>query len=81
MGNHKSAIKRSKQDKVKSFRNKGVKTQVKNVIKSLKASNSDASKTVFIKAQSIIDKASKKGVIHKKTASRKISKLAKIVAD
>ncbi|MBW1615528.1 MAG: 30S ribosomal protein S20 [Deltaproteobacteria bacterium] len=81
MGNHKSAIKRAKQDKVKSLRNKGVKTQVKNIIKSLRTADSDAAKTVFIKAQSVIDKAVKKGVIHKKTASRKISRLAKIVAD
>jgi small subunit ribosomal protein S20 len=30
-------------------------------------------------AQSIIDKAAKKGVIHKKTAARKISRLSKLV--
>jgi small subunit ribosomal protein S20 len=29
-------------------------------------------------AQSVIDKASKKGVVHKRTASRKISRLAKL---
>ncbi|MEE8554199.1 MAG: 30S ribosomal protein S20, partial [Desulfobacterales bacterium] len=30
-------------------------------------------------AQSIIDNAAKKGVIHKKTASRKISRLSRLV--
>jgi small subunit ribosomal protein S20 len=33
----------------------------------------------LITAQSIIDNAAKKGVIHKKTASRKISRLSKLV--
>jgi small subunit ribosomal protein S20 len=30
-------------------------------------------------AQSVLDKAAKKGTIHKKTASRKISRLSKLV--
>ena len=80
MANHKSTLKRAKQNKVKNFRNKSVKTQIKNIIKSVKEADADTSKNVFIKAQSIIDKAAKKGVIHKKTASRKISRLTKAIA-
>ena len=80
MANHKSTLKRAKQNKVKNLRNKSIKTQVKNIIKNVKAADADSAKNVFIKAQSTIDKASKKGVLHKKTASRKISKLSKIIA-
>ncbi|MBW1650028.1 MAG: 30S ribosomal protein S20 [Deltaproteobacteria bacterium] len=80
MANHKSTLKRIKQNKVKNLRNKSIKTQVKNIIKSVKAADSDAAKNVFIKAQSIIDRAAKKKVIHKKTAARKISRLTKAIA-
>jgi len=80
LANHKSTLKRIKQNKVKNLRNKSIKTQVKNIIKSVKAADSDAAKNVFIKAQSIIDRAAKKKVIHKKTAARKISRLTKAIA-
>lgn len=40
--------------------------------------SSDQKKAQLTAAQSIIDKAAKKGVIHKKTAARKISRLAKL---
>ena len=33
----------------------------------------------LVEAQGVIDKASKKGVLHKRTASRTISRLAKLV--
>ena len=39
----------------------------------------DTAKTLLEKAVPYIDKAATKGVIHKATASRKISRLAKLV--
>ena len=39
---------------------------------------SEQKKAQLTAAQSIIDKAAKKGVIHKKTAARKVSRLAKL---
>jgi small subunit ribosomal protein S20 len=42
-----------------------------------KASGENA-KAALNAAQSVIDKASKKGVIHKRTAARKISRLTKL---
>lgn len=80
MANHKSALKRSRQNAVRQARNKTTKTQVKSNIKKVMAAieekTKEAAETALKAAQSVIDKASKKGVIHKNAASRKISHLA-----
>ena len=82
MANHKSAAKRAKQSEKRRLRNKTVKTKMKNVIKMVKAAQEqnpeDAAKTMNM-AKSVIDKAAKKGVIHKNNAARKISRLTKLV--
>ena len=83
MANHKSAIKRARQNENRRLRNKSVKTRVKNIVKSVQFAVNEKTKEEarqeLNSAQSIIDKAAKKGVIHKKTASRKISRLSKKV--
>jgi small subunit ribosomal protein S20 len=80
LANHKSALKRSRQNAVRQARNKTTKTQVKSNIKKVMAAieekTKEAAETALKAAQSVIDKASKKGVIHKNAASRKISHLA-----
>ncbi|MGD8250860.1 MAG: 30S ribosomal protein S20 [Desulfobacterales bacterium] len=84
MANHKSAIKRARQNEKKRTRNRSVKTRVKNVIKETRAAIADGSSGAAAdsvrSAQSIIDKAAKKGVIHKRSAARKISRLTKKAA-
>jgi small subunit ribosomal protein S20 len=83
LADHKSALKRARQNEKRRLRNKSTKTRVKNIVKSVRLSVSEKSKEAvlseLITAQSIIDNAAKKGVIHKKTASRKISRLSKLV--
>ena len=83
MANHKSALKRARQNEERRMRNKSTKTRIKNIVKDVRLAVSEKSKesalTKLDTAKSIIDKAAKKGVIHKKTASRKISRLSKIV--
>jgi len=83
LANHKSALKRAMQNEVRRMRNKSVKTSVKKVTKELRLSLDEDSGEMTLKklnkAQSLIDKAAKKGVIHKKTASRKISRLPRLV--
>ncbi|MBU4344203.1 MAG: 30S ribosomal protein S20 [Desulfobacteraceae bacterium] len=83
MANHKSALKRARQNEQRRMRNKTTKTKIKNIVKDVRlAAGKESNETVLNKlnqAQSIIDKAAKKGVIHKKTASRKISRLAGLV--
>ncbi|MCJ7616575.1 MAG: 30S ribosomal protein S20 [Desulfobacterales bacterium] len=83
MANHKSALKRATQSEIRRLRNKSTKTRIKKVTKEVRLSlNEDSSEMTLKKlntAQSLIDKAAKKGVIHKKTAARKISRLSKLV--
>ena len=83
MADHKSALKRARQNEKRRMRNKSTKTRVKSIVKSVRLSVSEKSKEEVLSelktAQSIIDNAAKKGVIHKKTASRKISRLSKLV--
>ena len=83
MANHKSALKRARQNELSRLRNKAVKTRVKSIVKDVRFSVEESSNgdvvAKLISAQSLIDKASKKGVIHKRTAARKISRLSKLV--
>lgn len=78
MANHKSAIKRIAQSEKKRLRNRIVKTRVKNAVKKVNAAVTTGEETALqlTAAQSLIDKAAKKGVLHKRTAARKISRLA-----
>jgi small subunit ribosomal protein S20 len=82
LANHKSAIKRARQNEIRRLRNKSVKTRIKTIVKDVRSSaheTSGADMPDKISAvQSAFDKASKKGVIHKRTAARKISRLAKL---
>ena len=83
MANHKSAIKKMRQDEVRRLRNKAYRTRYKNVVKAVEAAikqrNIDAAKEAFHTAVSIIDRIASKGVIHKNKAARKKSRLAKKV--
>ena len=83
MANHKSALKRARQNEERRLNNKATKTRVKNVVKSVRQAvtgqtEANAATELNI-AKSVIDKAAKKGVIHKNTAARKISRLSKQV--
>ena len=82
MANHKSAKKRAKQSQVRRMRNRSAKTTLKNLEKSLRAAQetgADTKDELMKQTQSAIHKAAKKGILHMKTASRKISRLSKLV--
>ncbi len=82
MANHASALKRARQNEIRNLRNRMVKTRVKNVVKSLRQAvetpSAETATTTLDQAKSMIAKAAKKGVIHRKNASRKISRLSKL---
>lgn len=82
MANHKSAIKRARQNEIRRLRNKAARTRVKKLTKGLRQSAGQAGKeetaAVLNQAKSVIDKAAKKGIIHKNTAARKVSRLSRI---
>jgi small subunit ribosomal protein S20 len=73
----KSAIKKLRQDKKRQQRNLRIKTDLKKAIKNLKklldAKKIDEAKLALKQAVSKLDKAAKKGIIHKNTAARKKS--------
>ena len=83
MANIKSAKKRIKVAAKKTLRNKmitsKVKTLVKKVVSAVALSDNEAAKVALAPAVAAIDKAANKGVYHRKTASRKISRLTKSV--
>lgn len=80
MANIKSAKKRIKVIETKTARNKAIRSAVKTAIKKVNAAidaKDKAAATEALKAATVeINKATSKGVFHKKTASRKISRLA-----
>ena len=83
MANIKSAKKRILVNETKAARNKQIKSKVKTMIKkvdaAVAASNKDLAKASLVEAVSEIDKACSKGVYHKNTASRKVSRLTKAI--
>lgn len=80
MANIKSAKKRILVNRTKADRNKaiksGVKTSVKKVNAAIAANDKEAAKAALVAATATINKAATKGVFHKNTASRKVSRLA-----
>jgi len=83
LANHKSAIKRARQNTIRQNRNKSVKTRTRNVVKSVRSAvdqnDSDLAINRLNTAKSMLAKAAKKGIIHNNAASRKISRLSKLV--
>lgn len=83
MANIQSAIKRVKVSEKKNLRNRIVKSKVKTAIKKFDtelAVNPAAAGAQYSATTSAIDKAVAKGILHKNTANRKKSRLAKKMA-
>ena len=83
MANHKSALKRDRQSQQRRLRNRHNRTQVKNVIRkineALAAQSVEDAQEALRFAIPVIDRAAVKGAIHKKNASRKVSRLTRKV--
>lgn len=79
MANIKSAKKRILVIETKTLRNKMIKSKIKTLVKNVEAAiaNNDkaAAQAALKVATSEIGKATSKGIFHKNTASRKISRL------
>lgn len=79
MANIKSAKKRILVDRRNAERNKAIKSKIKTAIKgvdaAIAAGDKDAASKALTTAISEINRAASKGVFHKKTASRKISRI------
>ena len=81
MPNTKSAIRRVRRVKKQTQINRIRKSKYKNAVKKmdllLKDKEKEKAKKFFPKFQSILMQVAKSGVVNKKTASRKISKVSK----
>lgn len=80
MANIKSAIKRAKITKTKTFRNRIIMSNMKTMIKKFEQALADGdletAKNLYPLAVKQIDAAATKGTIHRNSANRKKSKLA-----
>jgi small subunit ribosomal protein S20 len=83
LATHKSAEKRDRQNKKHRKRNiaakSALKTKIKSVITDVESKNKENSLKALKDAIPALNKAASKGLIHKKNASRKISRLTKKV--
>lgn len=83
MPNTKSAAKAMRQTKRRHANNVRTKDKFKTAVKEVKqaiaATTKDEATKALKAAMSALDKAAKKGVIHKNTASRKKSRLARAI--
>ncbi len=80
MANHPSAEKRNRQRVKRTLRNRAVKSNVRTLVKkvhaALEAKDQAQTKDTLALAIVALDKAATKGAVHRKAASRKISRLS-----
>ena len=83
MANHKSALKRIRQNAKRNERNKGFRTLVKTVTKKVttevEVGNKEQALVELKKAEKVIAKVGGKGILHSRAASRKVSSLTRLV--
>ena len=81
MPRRKSSVMHARLSKKKHLRNLKVRQEIKKTIKKfqalLSAKNIEEAKKLLAKAFSQLDKAAKKGIIHRRLASRRKSRLSK----
>ena len=79
MANIKSAKKRVLTSQIRADRNKAVKSRVKTYVKKVDAAVAAGDKAALPVAIGEISKAASKGIYHKNTAARKVSRITKAV--
>jgi small subunit ribosomal protein S20 len=84
VANHPSAIKRYRQSRKRRAANQAAKARVRTIARKVETTastgNADQAKKDLHEASRVLAKAGSKGLIHPRTASRRISRLAKKVA-
>lgn len=83
MPNTKSAIKRDRQSKVRRMRNKAtrsaIKTSVRQFEQAVQSGETAVAGEALGRSTRLLDKAAGKGIMHKKTAARKKSRLTRML--
>jgi small subunit ribosomal protein S20 len=83
VANTRSAMKRIKQNEKRRLRNRAVRSTIRSSMKSARtaaAEKSPQSKEVVLEAIRVLDRAVTRGIIHRNTAARKKSALARSLA-
>ena len=84
MASHASAIKKNKQDQKRRLRNRmhagKLRTAVKKVRKALEAGDAATASTLMRETVTLVDRTAGHGIIHRNTAARTKSRLAKALA-
>jgi len=80
VANTKSARKRIRTSEKRRVRNRTIRSQVRSAVKTARAAGGDALRTAVDEAIRALDKAVTKGVVHRNTAARKKSALARRLA-
>ena len=80
MANTKSAKKRIRQSERRRIRNRGVRSKVRTAVKLARSAQGAEMRTTIEEAIRALDKAVSKGVLHRNTAARKKSALARRLA-
>jgi small subunit ribosomal protein S20 len=84
LATHLSAIKRARQAEKRRFRNLHIRTTVKSSIKTvtmaIEKKDAEGAQKGLLKTIPLIQKAQSKGVLHKNTSARKISRLTHAVS-
>ncbi len=80
MANHKSAEKRARQTVTRTERNRArrsrMRTYVKRLEQAIESGDATAAEAALKAAQPELDRSVSKGVLHRNTASRKLSRMA-----
>ncbi len=79
MANHHSALKRARQTVTRTTRNRAnssrLRTELRKLREAIAAGNKENAQAAYREAVSLIDKSTRKGVLHRNTASRYKSRL------
>ena len=80
MANHKSSLKRIRQDKVKALHNRYYAKTMRNAVRKLRAmTDKEEAVKLYPSVQKMLDKLAKTNIIHKNKAANLKSKLTKHV--
>jgi len=81
MANHPSAAKRHRQIVTRTAINDSLTTRLRHSVKTVEAAieagDKDAARAAFVAAQPEMQSSARKGILHHRTASRKLSRLSK----
>lgn len=80
MANTKSAMKRIRQNERRRLRNRAMRTKIRGSMKTARAAEGATRPAAILDAIRVLDRAVTKGVMHRNTAARKKSALARRLA-